>query len=192
MFFGLTELAPIVSEYGVHKITEKHERLMTYYPLARSVALDPNRGNDIRGRELVKTSSNSWAETDLAPLRGGSEEWEFDADTGDKQGPISIAAAVEAEPKNTEASSKTRIVAFGDSDFAANKDFLNGGNGDLLLNAISWLAEQEDLITIRPRKAGHNPISLTERDGKVLFWLSVILFPAIVLLAGGVVWWRRR
>ena len=192
MLFGLTELVPVVMEYGVHKVTEKHERMMTYYPLARSVALDPNRGNDIRGRELVKTSSNSWAEIDLSPLRGESKEWEFDPDSGDKQGPIPIAAAVEAEPRNAEASGKTRIVVFGDSDFASNKDFLNQGNGDLLLNAISWLAEQEDLITIRPRKAGHNPISLTKRDGKVLFWLSVILFPLAVLAGGGIVWWRRR
>ena len=190
--FGLTELVPVVGEYGVHKVTEKHERVGTYYPLARSVFLDPNRGNDITGRELVRTTKDSWAEVDLSPLKGESKEWEFDPNTGDKQGPISIAAAVEAEPRVAEAKSKTRIVVFGDSDFAANKDFLNLGNGDLLLNAISWLAEQEDLISIRPKKAGHNPISLTERDGKELFWLSVILFPVAVLLAGGIVWWRRR
>lgn len=192
MLFGLTELVPVVMEYGVHQVTEKHERLMTYYPLSRSVFLDPNRGNDITGRELVKTSPQSWAENDLSPLRGASKEWEFDPDTGDKQGPIAIAAAVEAEPRTAGATSKARIVVFGDSDFAANKDFLNQGNGDLLLNAIGWLAEQEDLIAIRPHKAGHNPISLTERDGKTLFWVGVILFPLAVLAGGGVVWWRRR
>ena len=38
----------------------------------------------------------------------------------------------------------------GDSDFAAN-EFVNlSGNRDFFLNTLSWLAEEENLIAVRP------------------------------------------
>ena len=38
----------------------------------------------------------------------------------------------------------------GDSDFASNRWVRQLGNRDLFLNIVNWLAQQEDLIAIRP------------------------------------------
>ena len=83
------------------------------------------------------------------------------------------------------------MVVFGDSDFATNQYFGVQGNGDLVLNALSWLAEDEGLISIRPREPGHNPIALTESDGEWIFWLSVVLYPGLIALVGIVVVSRK-
>ncbi len=192
---------PIAVDYGVHEITEKHKQgIMTLYPLVRSVSLDKDRGPDIHGRELVKTSDRSWAETDLTPLKVQGKKPEFNP-VEDKIGPISIAAAVEAKPKNPavadnlpseEEGIKTKIVVFGDADFASNKLFYMQGNGDLFMNAMAWLAEEEALITIRPKLPGYNPVMLTRRQGRGILWFTWVIFPAVILLSGLGIWWRRK
>jgi len=42
-------------------------------------------------------------------------------------------------------------VVTGSSSWAANRFLRFNGNSDLALNAVNWLASDEDLISIRPR-----------------------------------------
>ena len=193
--FGLGGVGtPIAGEYGAHPITEKHKGTMTFYPLARSVSFDAGGRTDVTGTELAKTSSSSWAENDPNVLQGG----EVRQDSGEKGGPISLSVAVmvgaeaEGAPEEDSEKAQARLVVFGDSDFAKNQYFPQQGNGDLFLNCISWLAEEEELISIRPKEAGFNPISLTKAQGRNLFLLSVIFLPLAVIVAGTVVYVRRR
>jgi ABC-type uncharacterized transport system involved in gliding motility auxiliary subunit len=193
--FGLGGVGtPIAGEYGTHPITEKHKGTMTFYPLARSVSFDAGARTDVTGTELAKTSSSSWAESDPNVLTGG----EVRRDAGEMGGPITLSVAVMVEAEDEGASEEdsekkqARLVVFGDSDFAKNRYFPQQGNGDLFLNCISWLAEEEELISIRPKEAGFNPITLTKAQGRNLFLLSVILLPLAVIVAGTVVYVRRR
>jgi len=66
------------------------------------------------------------------------------------------------------------------------------GNRDLFMNALSWLAEEEDLIAIRPKKAEGQPVVLSYTQGRVIFWTSVILLPGTVLMVGVVILRLRR
>ena len=56
---------------------------------------------------------------------------------------------------------ETRVAAIGDSDFAANAYLGIEGNRDLFMNTVNWLAQQENLIAIRPREAADRRITLT-------------------------------
>ena len=194
--FGVRDRAmPVTTTYGEHPITEKHKGMMTFYPLVRSVSLADQTGEGATGVELIQTSAQSWAETDLSALAQTSAK--IAQGPGDTAGPISLAVAVTSEARMVEGGAqeggkKNRIVVFGDSEFANNQFFTQQGNGDLFLNAVSWLVEEEELISIRPKGPRFSPISLTARDGKVIFWLSVVMMPLIVAAAGVVVWWRRR
>ena len=177
--FGLDFTTPVSVSYGDHPITEKHRGLMTFYQLVRSVQFDAGGRTDIEGVDLVTTSEQGWAETDLSVLEAkGKRTVKLDEGV-DRPGPISLAVAVSA--KGEEAA---RLVIFGDSDFATNQFFDYQGNGDLALNALSWLAEDESLISIRPRQAGHNPIALTESQGDLIFWITVVILPAVVAFLG--------
>ena len=193
--FGVDDAIPVATRYhGEHPIVRKHRQsgisvmalfgagtgVMTVFELARSVRLDDELPPSLEGAELVLTSSQSWAETDFS-------EREFDEGL-DVAGPISLGVAVrakgDANSAKGDANTGGRLVVFGDSDFATNRYFESNGNGDLALNAVSWLAADEDLISIRPKAAGYNPIALTERDSEWIFWMSVVLYPCIIAFIG--------
>jgi ABC-type uncharacterized transport system involved in gliding motility auxiliary subunit len=83
-------------------------------------------------------------------------------------------------------------VAFGDSDFASNAALGVQGNRDLFLNATNWLAQQENLISIRAKDPEDRRITLTADQERRIFYLTVLIVPGLILLAGVQTWWRRR
>ena len=83
-------------------------------------------------------------------------------------------------------------MVFGDSEWANNSNLSLYYNQDLFLNSVNWLAGEVDLISIRPRATRASRIVLTESESWSVFYLSVLLLPEIVLLAGLFIWWRRR
>jgi ABC-type uncharacterized transport system involved in gliding motility auxiliary subunit len=81
---------------------------------------------------------------------------------------------------------------FGDSDFASNAWLGIQGNRDLFMNSVNWLAQQENLIAIRPRDPEDRRITLTADQQERIFWLTVFIIPGLILLGGVHTWWRRR
>ena len=87
---------------------------------------------------------------------------------------------------------EARLVVFGDSEFAANASFNDMGNGNLFLNAIAWLVEDEDLIAVRPKRSTARTVTLTAQQMKVLNFVAVAGVPLVFVVLGTVVTWRRR
>ena len=96
------------------------------------------------------------------------------------------AANPDAPPK------ESRLAVVGDSDFAANYAIGIQGNKDLFVNAVNWLAQQENLISIRPKDASDRRVTLTAGQQSAVFWLSLLLIPALALGAGVMTWSRRK
>ena len=184
--FGLDFTIPVVTAYdGDHPIVRRHRGgVMTFFELARSVRLDSVAVETIQAAAaiLAFTSQASWGEVDLSVLRDAGGERTVSLDDNDLPGPVGLAVAV-----HDTAGEGGRLVVFGDSDVATARYFDMQGNGDLVLNAISWLVEDESLISIRPREAGYNPIALTAGQSDWVFWLTVILYPGAVAVLGFVV-----
>ena len=80
----------------------------------------------------------------------------------------------------------------GDSDFAANLAIGVQGNRDLFMNAINWLAQQENLIAVRPRQPEDHRLTLTADHQNSIMILSIFIIPGLVFAAGVYTWWRRR
>jgi ABC-type uncharacterized transport system involved in gliding motility auxiliary subunit len=194
--FGTNYLTPIVSQYAQHKITEDF-RAASIFPLARSI--QPLKGDKlskkVKVEVLAQTGEESWAETDFEKL--GQEPPELD-EAKDLKGPVPVGAVVnveikEANPSEGELAKNARVVIFGNSRFASNQFLGAQGNKDLFLNSLSWLAEQEDLISIRPReRQGSGPVLLSAAQSRAIFFLPVIVLPGLVLLSGAGVYFRRR
>jgi len=87
---------------------------------------------------------------------------------------------------------ETRMVVFGDSDFVTNGYLGIPGNRDLFLNAVNWLAQQENLISIRPKDPEDRRVSLTAGGATKIFWLAILIIPGLILAGGVQTWWRRR
>jgi ABC-type uncharacterized transport system involved in gliding motility auxiliary subunit len=60
------------------------------------------------------------------------------------------------------------------------------------MNTVNWLAQQESLISIRPREPTDSRLTLTANIRSAMFLMSIFVIPAMVLGAGVFSWWRRR
>lgn len=201
--------APAVTNYNRHQITR--DLPLTFYPGARSLSPTPQRVRGVAVTPIVNSSKNSYGET--TPNRA-----EFDKDQ-DLLGPNTLMVVVNRRPVQTghvdvtqlggkgdvtstsgegeeadgiAVSARSRIAVVGDSDFATNSFFHFLGNGNLFLNTVNYLTAQEDLIGLEPRTHDLPRLSVTNRQLKGTFFLSVFLMPAVLALLGLVVWWRQR
>lgn len=177
--------APFAEEYAQHPITTKLENISSQYPTVRSVSVNDS-DVQISRVELVKTGQQSWAETDLEGIVEDPEGASY-VEGEDLSGPVSLA--VVAENFRTD----SRLVAFGDSDYANDANYFAYANGDLLSNSIDWLAGQEDIINLTPKQTTQrNIIPLLPSTTNLLFLFTVILIPGLALLIGFYSWFIRR
>ena len=201
-------LMPIVSTYYPHAITQNFT-LASLFPFARSVDVARPVPEGVTVQKLGETGPGSWAETDKGQLNRGQISFEKERD---RPGPVPVGviatvhggqAAPTASGADTAANDGreegaptqpkvARLVVYGNSGFAGN-NFLNfSGNRDLFLNSISWLAEEEAMISIRPQEATTTPIILSAAQGRMVFWMLVVVIPGLFLLSGTSVVLRRR
>jgi ABC-type uncharacterized transport system involved in gliding motility auxiliary subunit len=203
---GLSELAPLAMDYPYHAITQNF-RLSTVFGAARSVQGGKGTVEGVTAQDLVKTSERSWAETDTS--LSGPIKFE---EGKDRMGPVSLAAVATVkgpspaptptpspapspaaspapeEPKAPEG----RVVAVGDADFASNSLLGVQGNQDFFLNAVAWLAEDADLISIRPKEPENQALFLSRQVQQNVAWLALVILPGFFVVLGVVSWWRRR
>jgi ABC-type uncharacterized transport system involved in gliding motility auxiliary subunit len=204
---GRTQVAtmPVAAPpYPNHPITDRFD-LITAFQLARTIAPTAVIPEGRTPLPFVQTAQRSWSETTMSQLEN-PETLAPETDKGDITGPVTIGMAVAvpnkapepakpaegaaAEPPAT--APETRVVAIGDSDFASNALLGVDGNRDLFMNTVSWLAQQENLISIRPREASERRLTLTAAQITLMFWLSIVVIPGAVMGTGIYTWWRRR
>jgi ABC-type uncharacterized transport system involved in gliding motility auxiliary subunit len=178
--FGIGPQVPIVQQYEPHAITRDMAGITTLFPLTRSLATAQTPPAGVTVQPLARTTADSWGETDRQALEQGQAK----PDPQDKKGPLILAAVASKD--------KTRLVVYGTANLAANQ-FLNvQGNRDFFLNTVSWLAEDEDQIAIRPKDTRSTPVFLTSQQAQAVFWLPVIILPALAVAGGIVAVTRRR
>jgi ABC-type uncharacterized transport system involved in gliding motility auxiliary subunit len=193
--FGADFRMPVVAEYAKHPITENFG-IATFFPVTRSLAVDkskiPKWG---KVKVIASTGPKSWGETNMEELKQGRAEFKKGEDI---MGPLPVAVAVtigEDRPADIQKSKKfpvAKIVVFGDSDFVSNDYISASGNRDLFLNSVRWLAGEEDLISIRPKKLNSTPLYLKASQARLIFILPVLVLPGIILAAGIIVITRRK
>jgi ABC-type uncharacterized transport system involved in gliding motility auxiliary subunit len=210
--FGGDYLMPVITTYINFPIT-KNFNLASFFPEVRSVRAAEKPIPNVTVQALALTSPVSWTISE-EQLKSGNAN--LDEGTGQK-GPISVMAVStynvpsrnkepgngentakdstgpstkpEENPANT---AKARIVVAGSSLLAANKYFKLQGNGDLFMNSVSWLAEDENLIAIRPKSSKSQPIVLTGNESLVILAVPVVLVPLSWIILGVVVYLYRR
>jgi ABC-type uncharacterized transport system involved in gliding motility auxiliary subunit len=188
-------LTPVVNQYGRHPITEGF-KYASFFPQARSVGpvADPPEGVTVT--PLASTGESAYAESNIDMiLNEGQTQFEGEYDMA---GPVDLAVVATSTIDTTGFGQRTvrgdasRLVVFGDSDFASNSYLELGGNKDLIMNTISWLAEEKDLIAIRPKDTISQPIILTARQGRMVFWLPFIGVPSLVGAIGIAIAVKKR
>ena len=190
---------PVVSNYTYNPIT-KDFRIATFLKMARSVQTKEMTKKDIFTRIVARTSDASWAETDLKALASGKAKFNKGVDI---KGPVPVMAyatvTVKQKEKSNQGKSKNNgkeiegyILAIGDSDFVTNSMYQTQGNKDLFLNSINFLANRGEMITIRPKQQESVFLTLTAKQGRILFFISLILIPLVIIIVGLYINIQRR
>jgi len=181
-FFDLS--AVYVNEFRSHPVVDGMQGLAVLLPVARSVTTTTAPG--ATSTILLTTSDQGWGETDLAGVLAGKP---VSKDAGDTPGPVSLGVAAQSEKDKTNG---WRLVVFGNSAFAANQYLANAGNANLGLNAVDWLAKQEQALGIAPRTPEQVQLFLSAAQMRNVLLISLIGLPACAIALGVAVWWRRR
>lgn len=186
-------VVPLSRTYGQHPITQSF-RDFTVFP--QTATVEPVEGKPgITATSLVKTSDASWAETNVS---GVFDQGVAALDADDRKGPLSIAVAVDAKPKDMgleppATADEARLVVFGTRGFADNQQLVQSRlNADLFLNAVGWLVGQEELVSIRSKTVRASRADITPTQAAQIFYLSVLIIPELLIALGIWVWWRRR
>ena len=81
----------------------------------------------------------------------------------------------------------------GDSDYVNNGQVLNGGNGVLFTDSMSWLTGLGDQIRFAPQmySVGIPLMNVSSQTLDLIAFLTVILLPGGVLVTGLAIWFRR-
>jgi len=57
---------------------------------------------------------------------------------------------------------------------------------------VGWLAQQENLISIRPKDPEDRRVTMTASQQQLVNLLSLLVIPAAIFGTGIYNWWRRR
>jgi len=212
MFGQGSPLSPTIGAVEAHPIIDafKNGIRPIPFPVARSLKKSEELPEGVEATEFIKTSNQAFGETDIAGLKT-THKAQFDQGV-DVIGPITLGIALTkpAEEKVSEATSveitettaedsgsekvaekpETRLVVFGDSDFATNKVIQN--SYDLFINSVNWITNQEDLISIRPKDDSGQPIMISQVDARFVFYTSLVILPLLIAIIGIVIISRKR
>lgn len=135
---------------------------------------------------LIQASPRFWGERQfLEELPVVDEE--------DTLPPIYIAASVErgATADETQRADSSRMVVVANSTLL-DKHTMLAVSHDFVAAGVNWLLNREEFIGI-PAKSRHSyRIQLTGRQHELIFWITSITLPGIVLTLGLMIWASRR
>lgn len=217
---GLGAGVVIVNQYGDHPITQGFNSGISFYPLASPLQIQPVTGvqvvpllitadrtqaQEIAGSGEVQSNpadpkgpfdiGAALSRTVDSPAANNAKPSPSPTESPAAQSPSPSPsaspspAAADADQPSTEA----RLVVIGSSSFATDGLFEQQLNGDVFLNAVSWLSQQDDqVLSIRPKEVTNRRIVMSGTQQLSAVLLALVLLPILGFGTAALVWWRRR
>jgi len=197
-FYGADSFMPRVPIFD-EGVFRKNLDTAAVFALARTVSRTETVPEGLTVLLLALSSPESWAHVDGGAVPEGDVQFRRDKD---RPGPLPVGVMVtrSALPPAAGADATAtprvgRMIVFGDSDFASNLYLNLLGNKDLFMSSIGVLAEDQELVSVRRKglpRSSLSPISLTETQGRWIFWVAVVGLPAGFATLGLAITWRRK
>ena len=168
----------LAQSYGDHAIT-KPMNVNTVFPYSRGI-LDKGSGS-FSFTPLVEVAPDGWIETE------GVKNATYD-EARDIKGPAIIAAALEREIGEK----RQRVVVVGSGRAFSNEYLASLGNADLVSNIVNWISGDDSLISIEPKIRMDMTLNLPPIAVSLIVSGFLFVLPLGLLLAGVIIWWRRR
>jgi ABC-type uncharacterized transport system involved in gliding motility auxiliary subunit len=181
---GAEATIPIITNYDTsHPVTAGFNK-RTIFPLSASIKTLP--GND-SAVLLAFTSPfpGSWAESDLKGVTEGNATFE---EGKDSKGPIALLGIGES----TKDVRGSRFALLGSSSFLINGYQGQSANSYLFLNTVSWLINDEGIISFNRPGLEEAPVILSAKHLQLIFFISILLVPVIFFGTAIFIYRRRR
>ena len=165
--------------FGTHAITKPFGRdQFTVFSLPQTLQFSPVEG--IKSEDLVRTNSRSMAFNDTKFDKNGS------------RGPFSLGILVQGKFPGAKEAKEFSLVVFGGVAQLSDQLLYQNLNRDLALNSVSFLAKEENLISITPKDVTKTEIKLSREQFLIFLFGFIIPFPILLFGLSGFFWWRRR
>lgn len=169
----------VASSYARHPITNGFH-LNTVFPYAREIGT--LQTDEWHATTLVEAAARGWVE--MGKL---DDHVTFDK-SKDFPGPVPVAAALERMVGDHQ----QRVVVIGSGSFLSNTFLGNGGNLELGIAVVNWLAGDDNLISIEPRPAADARINIEPSTLYLVAFSFLLVLPLAFAATGILIWWRRR
>lgn len=174
------EVAMLTDTYG-HDITNRIRTqalpLVSYYTSSFTVL--PTSVHNTEITTLLETTSMAIGKTNLETSTTEYEE-------GDNKGPLPLMVVAE---KYTPVQSRLAVIgSAGTLQFAQQYE----GNNELVSGIITWMTNNSNTLKISPKIVSRSTVNVTNATLVTMNYLLVWIIPIIILLAGIIIWIRRR
>ena len=174
------EFVMLTDTYG-HEITNSIRNqglpLVSYY--TSSFSLLPSNVHNAEVTVLLET-------TDLAIGKSNIENTSTEYEEGDLKGPLPLSVIAEKYSPKT-----SRLAVLGSAGLLSTAEEFEG-NKEYLSGIISWMTNNGNTIRISPKIVIENSAQITNSVLVAMNYLLVWVIPIIILLAGIIIWIRRR
>ena len=180
---------PLITNFADHPITKGIESVLM--PFASPIKLLP-KDSTLKVTKLAVTSDKSGMEK--PPIYFNIQKKWSASDFPASSLPVAVAVSGKLEGNTF-----SKMVVFGDGDFAVNGPGKNGGqrlqadNVNLMANSIDWLSDDTGLIALRTKGITSRPLKSNISDStKTLVKYLNFLLPILLIIGFGIVRYRYR
>ncbi len=158
---------------------------LVFAPFSKGLSYDEETMDEIHYTPLLTTSSSAFSKTDI------TDNSDFEKGESDIDGPFTVS--VEVEKSTEDGGISHAFVVGGESLFTTLADDMAPGNNVKLFGSmISMLADHESSVAIPVKSLSMPNLVFTAQTAYIAAVLCVIVIPLATLMAGLVIWLKRR
>lgn len=158
---------------------------MVLAPFAQGIVQADDVRSTVVVNSLLSTSDQAYSKSNLS---SGSLEKE----DGDTDGPFDVGVSVTENVDDKE----TKLVYYSASSLLDSQvnQMVSGGNEKLVMESLKWMVDTEETVTVSIPSKSLQVSSLMIPGYDAIFWKICVMgvIPGFFLVAGFVVWFKRR
>jgi len=153
---------------------------MIFMPSSRSINILKNEKTGVTVTPIITTTSKAVG----VNIADGSE----------REGPLTLAAAVEYTGMADARVDTTKILVMGNSQFTSDSVITAAGQNGLIYfwAGINWMQGQQEQIIISSKAYETRTMDISQAQANFLAIFVTVVLPLLILGTGMVVWLRRR
>ena len=155
-------------------------------PVAQSIRIMDSYRNTLDIETVLSTSERAYIKTNVENMQT------FEKESGDQEGEFNLGVCVTEDISEDK---QTQLVYYGSSsllDITTNQQ-VSGGNTELLLDTLGWMCENDvPVISVDSKSLDTSYLTISEYDSGYWSAMTCGIIPAIFLIIGGVIWFKRR